>query len=325
MLEPGSMKADCALRLQGVAKHFALAGRQTLRAVDGVDLEVAPGETLALVGESGSGKSTLGRLALGLEYATAGTIEINGRDIASMSKGELRRQRAHAQMVFQDPWSSLNPRMSIGRLIEEPYILHTDLDGAARRLAVGRLAERVKLDRVLLGRYPNQLSGGQLQRVCVARAVATEPRLVVLDEPTSALDLSVRAEVLRLLIELQRQIQAAYLFITHDLSTVRAIADRIAVMYLGRIVEQGPTASILQAPAHPYTQALLSAQLPADPSIKLSRHILTGEMPSPIAMPSGCPFRTRCSVAMPKCGDRVPALVPIFQSSHMAACIRVDQ
>ncbi len=319
------MKADCALRLQGVAKHFALAGRQTLRAVDGVDLEVAPGETLALVGESGSGKSTLGRLALGLEYATAGTIEINGRDIASMSKGELRRQRAHAQMVFQDPWSSLNPRMSIGRLIEEPYILHTDLDGAARRLAVERLAERVKLDRVLLGRYPNQLSGGQLQRVCVARAVATEPQLVVLDEPTSALDLSVRAEVLRLLIELQRQIQAAYLFITHDLSTVRAIADRIAVMYLGRIVEQGPTASILQAPAHPYTQALLSAQLPADPSIKLSRHILTGEMPSPIAMPSGCPFRTRCSVAMPKCGDRVPALVPIFQSSHMAACIRVDQ
>ncbi len=312
------------LEARGLVKHFPGPRRGSLvHAVNGVSFTIAAGETVAMVGESGSGKSTIGRLVLGLEPPTAGSALVEGRDLARLSARELRAQRARMQMVFQDPWGTLNPRMSIATLIEEPFLLHTSLTPSERSEAAAQLAGRVRLDRRLLGRHPAQLSGGQLQRVAIARAIATAPKLVVLDEPTSSLDLSVRAEILDLLAELKADSQAGFLFITHDLGTVRLVADRVIVLYLGSVVESGKVAQVFDDPQHPYTQTLLSAHLPTDPRVALHRHLLQGEIPSPLDLPPGCAFAGRCPLAQDRCAEGRVGLAPYGGSEREVACLRV--
>ena len=299
-----------ALQLDQVVKHFPGPRRGTkVHAVNDVSFSVAPGETVALVGESGSGKTTLGRLALQLERVTSGRVLLEGRDITQLSQSALRALRPHMQMVFQDPWATLNPRMRIRSVLEEPLKLHTPLSASERLARIVGMAERVHLGGSLLDRFPAQLSGGQLQRVALARALMTQPRLVVLDEPTSSLDLSVRAEILELLAELRAQSQVSYLFITHDLGTVRLIADRIVVLYLGAIVESGPTAQIFNEARHPYTRALFSAQLSTDVRERRERVVLQGEIPSPVNLPQGCSFAGRCPAADDRCRVERPPLV----------------
>lgn len=312
------------LGLENLTKHFP-GSRPGVRvnAVNGVSLTVGAGETVALVGESGSGKSTLGRLALRLERPSGGQIRFDGRDITKSSERQLRSLRSRMQMVFQDPWGALNPRLSIGTLLEEPFLLHSTIGRRERREAAAALAERVRLDRRLLQRHPVQLSGGQLQRVAIARAIATKPELVVLDEPTSSLDLSVRAEILSLLAELKRESRASYLFISHDLGTVQRIASRIIVLYLGHVVEEGPAEQIFASPQHPYTQALFSAQLSTDPTTPPRRHQLEGDPPSPIDLPPGCPFHGRCPVALPICATKPVPLVAIEERRKLA-CLRFE-
>ena len=310
-----------ALQLDQVVKHFPGPRRGTrVHAVNDVSFSVAPGETVALVGESGSGKTTLGRLALQLERVTSGRVLLEGRDITPLSQSALRALRPHMQMVFQDPWATLNPRMRIRSVLEEPLKLHTTLSAAERLARIVGMAERVHLGGSLLDRFPAQLSGGQLQRVALARALMTQPRLVVLDEPTSSLDLSVRAEILELLAELRAQSQVSYLFITHDLGTVRLIADRIVVLYLGAIVESGPTALIFNHARHPYTRALFSAQLSTDVRERRERVVLQGEIPSPVDLPRGCSFAGRCPAADDRCRAERPALVT--ESAVQIACFK---
>jgi oligopeptide/dipeptide ABC transporter ATP-binding protein len=310
-----------ALQLDQVVKHFPGPRRGTkVHAVNDVSFSVAPGETVALVGESGSGKTTLGRLALQLERVTSGRVLLEGRDITQLSQSALRALRPHMQMVFQDPWATLNPRMRIRSVLEEPLRLHTTLSAPERLARVVGMAERVHLGGSLLDRFPAQLSGGQLQRVALARALMTQPRLVVLDEPTSSLDLSVRAEILELLAELRAQSQVSYLFITHDLGTVRLIADRIVVLYLGAIVESGPTALIFNHARHPYTRALFSAQLSTDVRERRERVVLQGEIPSPVNLPRGCSFAGRCPAADDRCRAERPALVT--ESAVQIACFK---
>ncbi len=310
-----------ALQLDQVVKHFPGPRRGTrVHAVNDVSFSVAPGETVALVGESGSGKTTLGRLALQLERVTSGRVLLEGRDITQLSQSALRALRPHMQMVFQDPWATLNPRMRIRSVLEEPLKLHTTLSAAERLARIAGMAERVHLGGSLLDRFPAQLSGGQLQRVALARALMTQPRLVVLDEPTSSLDLSVRAEILELLAELRAQSQVSYLFITHDLGTVRLIADRIVVLYLGAIVESGPTALIFNHARHPYTRALFSAQLSTDVRERRERVVLQGEIPSPVDLPRGCSFAGRCPAADDRCRAERPALVT--ESAVQIACFK---
>ena len=311
------------LAVEALQKHFKV-GAGTVHAVNGVSFALAPGETLGLVGESGSGKSTIGRCVLRLAAPTSGHIRFQGEDITRVHERSLRPLRGKMQIVFQDPWSALNPRMTARRLIEEPLLLHTRLAAAERRDRAEALGARVRLPGRMLDRYPAELSGGQLQRVCIARAIATEPSLIVLDEPTSSLDLSVRAGILDLLFELKDSTGAGMIFITHDLGTLRLIADRILVLYLGRVVEEGPAEKIFETPAHPYTQALISAHLPADPRIPLARHHLAGEIPSPLALPPGCAFAGRCPVAVPRCREIEPTLEPVGPS-HRAACIRIAE
>ena len=293
-----------------------------VNAVNGVSFSIAAGETLGLVGESGSGKSTIGLLVTRLLAPTGGTILFEGEDITRLSPAALRPLRARLQIVFQDPWGSLNPRMTIGRLLEEPLALHTTLDSAARMAEARRLADRVRLPAATLSRYPHELSGGQLQRVSIARAIANRPKLVVLDEPTSSLDLSVRAGILQLLDELQRETGIAMLFISHDLETVRLVSHRVIVLYLGRIAEQGPATRLFDTPAHPYTQTLLSAHLPPDPAVTLRRHEVVGEIPSPINLPPGCFFAGRCPLALPACTTAPPSPV-ILEGGHSASCLRI--
>jgi len=293
-----------------------------VQAVNDVSFDIAPGETLGLVGESGSGKSTIGLLVTRLLSPTAGTILFEGAPITQLSLAALRPLRARLQIVFQDPWGALNPRMTIGRLLEEPLALHTGLTGAARQAEALRLAVRVRLPAASLSRYPHELSGGQLQRVSIARAIANQPRLIVLDEPTSSLDLSVRAGILQLLDELQRETGVAMLFISHDLETVRLVSHRVIVLYLGRVVEQAPSARLFETPAHPYTQTLLSAHLPPDPTARLARHAVVGEIPSPVNLPPGCFFAGRCPLVLPACRAAAPDPVMLAEG-HSAACLRV--
>lgn len=288
----------------------------------GISLHIAKGERVALVGESGSGKSTIGRTVLKLINPTAGRIVFAGRDITNLSEKDCRPLRAQMQMVFQDPWSALNPRHSVRRLIEEPLLLHTQLGAAERRARGEALAERVHLGRAMLDRFPSELSGGQLQRVCVARAIATDPKLIVLDEPTSSLDLSVRAGILELLAEIKAESGAGMLFISHDLGTLKLISDEILVLYLGSVMERAPSAQVFDAPAHPYTRALMSAHLPPDPTHRPERIRLEGEIPSPIDLPPGCPFKSRCASAIDECGRAKPGLRPAGRGE--AACIRLQ-
>lgn len=321
------MSAETApvLQVRDLVKQFPVnKSRRVVNAVNGVSFSISPGETLGMVGESGSGKSTIGRAALRLIRPTAGQILFQGQDITQLHERDCRALRADMQMVFQDPWSSLNPRMRIRSLMAEALLLHGNLARSEREDRTEALARRVHLSNEFLNRYPSDLSGGQLQRVCIARAIANNPKLIILDEPTSSLDLSVRAGILELLAEIKAETQAALLFISHDLGTVRLISDRIVVLYLGRIVEQAQASALFSNPIHPYSQALLSAHLPADPSITIARHVLDGEVPSPIDMPSGCAFHTRCPVAVSECRNAVPELsVPERESDRHAACIQI--
>jgi oligopeptide/dipeptide ABC transporter ATP-binding protein len=313
------------LEVEGLKKHFAVKGGAFgkvayVRAVDGLDFEVREGETLALVGESGCGKSTVGRLVLRLIEPSAGKVRFEGDDLLALDAEQMRARRRRLQVIFQDPYASLNPRMTVGAMLGEPLFLHgLAKDQAARRKRVGELLELVGLRPEHARRYPHEFSGGQRQRLAIARALAVEPKLIVADEPVSALDVSIQAQVINLMKALQQRFGLAYIFISHDLAVVKHIADRIAVMYLGRIVETATTDELFRNPRHPYTRALLSAVPLPDPTAVRERALLEGDIPSAIAPPPGCPFHTRCPFARESCKRDVPALTA-DNTGHATAC-----
>lgn len=317
---------DLLLDIRELKKHFPAPGEffsrgvGVIRAVDGVSLQVRRGETLGLVGESGCGKSTLARMILRLEEPTAGQIRFEGEEILAWKGGALKEFRRKVQMIFQDPYSSLNPRQTAGGIIEEPLHIHHHPGGREEiKKKLRELASVVGLDEEQLTRYPHEFSGGQRQRIGIARALILKPRLVIADEPVSALDVSIRAQILNLLKRLQREFDLTYLFITHDLGVVRHMSDRIAVMYLGKIVELGGAEQVCGAPVHPYTKALLSAVPSMDPLRKSERTVLCGEMPSPAAPPQGCAFHPRCPLRSGICEQREP-LLERDGAGHWAAC-----
>ncbi|MBV1694358.1 MAG: dipeptide ABC transporter ATP-binding protein [Hyphomicrobiales bacterium] len=314
------------LEVADLVKHFPVRRgllKRTVahvRAVDGVSFELAPGETLCLVGESGCGKSTVGRLILRLIDPTAGSVRLNGEDITTLSRSEMRQKRKSLQIVFQDPYASLNPRMTAGRIVGEPIENFGGMTTADRETRVGDLFERVGLRRDAMRRYPFEFSGGQRQRLGLARALALNPSVIVADEPVSALDVSVQAQVLNLMMDLQADLKLAYLFISHDLGVVEHIADRVAVMYLGRIVEIAEKEQLFAAPRHPYTRALLSAAPIPDPKARRERIVLEGDVPSPMTPPSGCHFHTRCPFAFERCRSESPVLRDAGASGQRVAC-----
>jgi oligopeptide transport system ATP-binding protein len=319
--------SDALLEARDVVKHFTVgstafrSGGGTVHAVDGVSLEVRPGETLGVVGESGCGKSTLGRVLVRLHEPTAGSVRFDGRDITSLSRRQLRPFRRELQMIFQDPYASLNPRKRVAQILEDPFRIHGHLSGVEMRKQVRELLEIVGLSPDHVNRYPHEFSGGQRQRIGVARALALRPKLIVADEPVSALDVSIQAQVINLLDDLQGEYDLTYVFIAHDLGVVHHVSDRIAVMYLGVIVEIGPSDELFLAPAHPYTEALLSA-IPAiegEEEVRRERIVLEGEVPSPVAPPAGCRFHTRCRYATEICGIERPPLVD-HGGGRFAAC-----
>jgi oligopeptide/dipeptide ABC transporter ATP-binding protein len=316
-VEKGTSLGDeraALLDVRGLRKEFPVHSgvlRRVVghvRAVDGIDLAIAEGETLGLVGESGSGKSTAARLVLRLVEPSGGTVMLDGQDVTALDQKALRKARRGMQIVFQDPYSSLDPRATIAETIGEPLEVHEGLTGAARDDRVAALLEQVGLGRYALQRYPHEFSGGQRQRIAVARALALNPRLLICDEPVSALDVSTQSQVINLLKDLQDELGLTYLFIAHDLSVVRHISDRIAVMYLGRIVESGPAEEVYTRPTHPYTEALLSAIPVPDPGVQRERRriVLQGDIPSPLSPPSGCRFHTRCPYVMDVCREVDP-------------------
>ncbi len=316
------------LRAEGLVKRFEVGrglfgrARGLVGAVDGVSLEVEPGRTLAVVGESGCGKSTLARLLLRLIEPDAGRIELDGQDLRALDEAALLRARRHVQMVFQDPYGSLNPRMSAGDTLAEPLRLHAVVPAAQRAARVRRLLDQVGLPAEAARRYPHEFSGGQRQRLAIARALAAGPKVLVCDEPVSALDVSIQAQILNLLADLQRELGLAYVFISHDLGVVRQVASEVAVMYLGRFVETGPALQVFAAPRHPYTRALLGAVPVADPARRGTRTVLAGDVPSPLAPPPGCRFHTRCPHADEHCRTEAPSLPAQL---HGAACWHADR
>ena len=306
----GANRAEALLRVEDLRVHFGVDDH-VVRAVDGVDLEIHPGETLALVGESGCGKSTLARAVVGIESPRSGSIDFEGRAVGSYPRKQLCRK---LQMIFQDPDASLNPRMTLSSAIAEVFEVHQHVPKADRVARICQLMEQVGLDPSLRNRYPHELSGGQRQRACIARALAVSPRLLICDEATSGLDVSVQAQILNLLDELKADLGLAYLFITHDLGVVRQIADRVAVMYLGQLVESGPADQVLYEPAHPYTRGLLAAVPRIDRAKDPTRPRVKGDVPSPINPPAGCRFHTRCPDVMERCPKAPPALYAVKNS-----------
>ncbi len=322
--------AETILEAKEVVKHYPVTQgilfKKTIghvQAVDGVSFSLKQGETLGVVGESGCGKSTLARVLMNLEKPSSGTVEYRGRNMFGMRGGDMRKLRRQIQLVMQDPYTSLNPRMTVGDLIGEPFEIHTEVaPKGSRRQKVQELLEVVGLNPEHINRYPHQFSGGQRQRIGIARALALRPEIIVCDEPVSALDVSIQAQVMNLLEKLQRELGLAYIFIAHDLSVVRHLSDRVAVMYLGKFVEIGTEDQIYERPTHPYTQALLSAVPVPDPSSRSTKAIirLTGDVPSPANPPSGCRFRTRCWKAQDICAAEPPALVERPGTDHPSAC-----
>jgi dipeptide transport system ATP-binding protein len=293
-------------------------GTATVKALAGVSFVLEAGRTLAVVGESGSGKSTLARLVTMIEEPTAGRLWIDGVDVAKADAATRKRLRREVQIVFQNPYGSLNPRKTVGAMLEEPLLVNTDMPAAERSAAGRDMMARVGLRPEHYARYPHMFSGGQRQRIAIARALMLRPKIVVLDEPVSALDVSIRAQVLNLLADLQQEFQLAYVFVSHDLSVVKHIADRVMVVYLGRVVESGTRDEVFRSPQHPYTRALLSATPVADPRARKQRIILAGELPSPFNPPSGCAFNPRCSLAQERCRRLDPAMEGTPE--HAAAC-----
>jgi oligopeptide/dipeptide ABC transporter ATP-binding protein len=316
------------LEVHDLTKNFPLGGSwfskpTVLQAIRGVSLSIEAGETLGLVGESGCGKSTLARCVLKLQEPTSGRITFDGRDILSLPEDELRLARRDMQIVFQDPYSSLNPRRRVGDIVREGLDIHQIGTPNERRERVAQLLREVGLKTSHMNSYPHEFSGGQRQRIVIARALAVGPKFIVADEAVSALDVSIQAQILNLFLELQRGMNLTYLFISHNLHVVRHVSDRVAVMYLGRIVELASAEEIYSNPKHPYTQALLSAILPPEPGQARSHATLAGDMHSPLEVPMGCFYRTRCPVAMKECASEDPALR--FAGSHGVACLRADQ
>jgi dipeptide transport system ATP-binding protein len=324
MMPPAVMTAR-GLKRDYEVRRGLFARASTVKALNGISFELRAGRTLAVVGESGCGKSTLARLLTMIEPPTAGTLEIDGVDVARASPAQRRQLRRDVQIVFQNPYGSLNPRQTVGDALAEPLEVSTRLDAGERARAVREMMQHVGLHPEFHGRYPHMFSGGQRQRIAIARALMLKPKVLVLDEPVSALDVSIRAQVLNLLVDLQRELGLAYVFISHDLSVVRHVADDVMVMYLGRAVEHGTREQVFGMPQHPYTRSLLSATPVADPATKLARAgqriILRGELPSPFAPPSGCAFHPRCPIAMPACRGGVPPLEPADPAAHRHACI----
>ncbi|SDF35213.1 peptide/nickel transport system ATP-binding protein/oligopeptide transport system ATP-binding protein [Lentzea fradiae] len=311
------------MELHDVNQVFRRGGKEVY-AVNGVSLSVEKGETVAVIGESGSGKSTLGRIALGLITPTSGEVVFDGTNLGALSKKDMRAMRSRLQVVFQEPYESLNPRIKVGNIIAEPLLIHRpELSRAQRMEKVVEILERVGLTAEHADRLPRNLSGGQQQRIGIARAIITEPELVVLDEPTSSLDVSVRARVLDLLRDLQRERDISYVFISHDLATVGLISDRVAVMYLGKVVEQGPTQEVLTNPRHPYTKALLSATLSTVVGQKREHVPLRGEIPNPSKAPTKCVLSGRCPIEVPECSSWPVSLLPVDER-HDVACLLTE-
>ena len=321
----GSVEKAAVLDVRDLKKHFPIRqgllqrAAGTVFAVDGVSFSIRAGETLGLVGKSGCGKSTVGRTILRLIEPTAGSIRIEGRDITRLSKTELRPYRRQMQIIFQDPFSSLDPRMSAGDIVAEPMRVHGTARGRAVRQRVAELFERVGLRQAQMDNYPHQFSGGQRQRIGIARALASQPKLIIGDEPVSALDVSIQAQVLNLMTDLQREMGLAYLFISHNLAVVEHISHRIAVMYLGRIVEYTDKRTLFVRPLHPYTESLLLAVPVPDPSVKRQKRVLQGDVPSPIKPPTGCHFHTRCPYVVDRCRAETPLLREV-KPGQMVAC-----
>ncbi len=321
---------EALVELRGICKAYPLPRRspfhprEHIRALDGISFDIRRGEVLGLVGESGSGKTTVGRTLLRLTEPTSGTIRFAGQDITHLSRRQLRPVRRRMQLVFQDPYGSLNPRQSVARLLSTPLLVHEpDLTAKQRRVRVDAALELVGLFPAAADRYPHEFSGGQRQRIGIARALMAEPDLLVADEPVSALDVSVQAQVVNLLLDLRERLGLTVLFVAHDLAVVGTISDRVAVMYLGRVVELADTAALFTGPRHPYTEALFSAVPTVEAAARPTRILLSGDIPSPLRVPSGCVFRTRCPYAQPRCAEAAPELRQVADG-HWKACLRDD-